>query len=185
MGGYKSLLVYRCAVTIFDLTKEFCAKFLAHPEHRRTVEQMTHAARSGKQNIAEGSKEISSASDMLLSSVSRSSYTELAEDYEDFIRLHKLPLWKKDDPRALRIRAFRESVDVPTNLSNLANWTNLDFTNPENFANLMLTLCMKQGYLMDQFLRAQEQQFVEKGGFRENLFKKRAEYKKRKFVKFD
>ncbi len=185
MGGYKSLLVYRCAVTIFDLTTEFCDTFFSHPKYRRTVEQMTHAARSGKQNIAEGSKELSSASDILLSSVSRSSYTELAEDYEDFLRLNRLPLWNKDDSRALRIRTFREIIDVPTNLSNLANWTNLDFINPENFANLMLTLCMKQGFLLDQFLRFKEKRFVEKGGFRENLFKKRAEYKKREFAKFD
>lgn len=184
MGGYKSLLVYRCAVTIFDLTTEFCQKFLAHPKHRRTIEQMTHAARSGKQNIAEGSKELSAASDITLGSVSRSSYTELTEDYEDFLRLHGFSLWKKDDPRVLRIRAFRESVDVITNLSNLSNWTNLDFTNPENFANLMITLCQKQGYLMDQLLRSKEKLFIEQGGFRENLFRKRREYQKQN-AKFD
>lgn len=177
MGGYKNLLVYRCAATIFDLNAMFCERFLSEPKHRRTVEQMHHAARSGKQNIAEGSKELSSASDLTLNSVSRSSYTELAEDYEDFLRLRGLPIWSKTDPRVLRIRAFRESVGVPTNLTNLANWTNLDFSNPENFANLMLTLCLKQGYLMDQFLRSKEQKFVSEGGFRENLFKKRRDYK--------
>lgn len=175
MGGYKNLLVYRTAVTIFDFTNLFCDRWIE--KRSRTFDQMVQAARSGKQNIAEASKELSAASDMTLSSVSRSSYTELAEDYEDFLRLHTLPVWGKNDPRVLRIRAFRESIDVPTNLSNLSNWTNLDFENPENFANLMLTLCHKQGYLMDQFLRAKEKNFVEKGGFRENLFKKRREYK--------
>ena len=177
MGGYKNLLVYRCAVTIFDLNAIFCERFLADPKHRRTVDQMHHAARSGKQNIAEGSKELSSASDLTLGSVSRSSYTELSEDYEDFLRLRGLPIWQKTDPRVLRIRAFREDVEKPTNLSNLANWTNLDFTNAENFANLMITLCQKQGYLMDQLLRSKERKFVEGGGFRENLFKKRRDYK--------
>ncbi len=180
MAGYKTLLVYRAAVTIFDLNAMFCERFLAHPKHRRTVEQMHHAARSGKQNIAEGSKELSSASDLMLGSVSRSSYTELGEDYEDFLRLHGLAVWPKDDPRVLRIRAFRESVDIPTNLANLANWTNLDFDNPENFANLMITLCYKQGYLMDQFLRAKEGKFVREGGFRENLFKKRKNFQNTK-----
>lgn len=175
MGGYKNLLVYRIAVTIFDLTNLFCDRFI--DKRSRTFDQMIQAARSGKQNIAEASKELSTSSDMTLSSVSRSSYTELAEDYEDFLRLRKLPVWEKQDPRVLRIRAYRESIDVPTNLSNLSNWTNVDFSKPENFANLMLTLCHKQGYLMDQFLRAKEKNFVEKGGFRENLFKKRRDFK--------
>lgn len=79
----------------------------------------------------------------MLSSVSRSSYAELSEDFEDFLRQKGLPVWGKDDPRVIRIRAFRESVDVPTNLTNLANWANLDFENPENFANLMICLCYK------------------------------------------
>lgn len=177
MGGYKSLLVYRLSVTIFDFNNIFCEKFLSNLKYRRTVEQMEQAARSGKQNIAEASKEISSSSDILLSSVSRSSYTELAEDFEDFLRQRNLSLWEKDDPRVLKIRCFRESIDTPTNLTNLSNWTNLNFGNPESFANLMLCLCYKQGYLMDQFLRAKQKKFVEDGGFRENLFKKRREYK--------
>lgn len=181
MGGYKSLLVYRLSVTIFDFNNIFCEKFFSNLKYRRTVEQMEQAARSGKQNIAEASKEISSSSDILLSSVSRSSYTELAEDFEDFLRQRNLSLWEKDDPRVLKIRAFRESIEAPTNLTNLSNWTNLDFDNPENFANLMLCLCYKQGYLMDQFLRAKQKKFIEEGGFRENLFKKRREFKNTKF----
>ncbi len=175
MGGYKNLLVYRCAVTVSDLTTIFCDRWIN--QKSRTFDQMIQAARSGKQNIAEASKELSSSSDLLLNSVSRSSYTELSEDYEDFLRQRELPVWPKTDPRILRIRAFREDIHVPTNLSHLTNWTNLDFSNPENFANLMITLCQKQGYLMDKFLRAKETKFVTEGGFRENLFKKRKEHK--------
>lgn len=177
MGGYKNLLVYRTAVTIFDLNAIFCERFLFHPKHRRTVDQMHHAARSGKQNIAEGSKELSTSSDMVLNSVSRSSYTELAEDYEDFLRLRNLPIWDKNDPRVLQIRAFREVINEPTMLGDFTRSTGLDFSSPENFANLMITLCIKQGYLMDQFLRGKHKRFVEKGGFRENLLKKRLEYR--------
>src|SRR3989338_327480 len=169
MPGYKTLFVYRCAVSIFDFTNIFCDRWV--DKRSRTFDQIIQAARSGKQNIAEASKEISTASDMTLSSVSRSFYTELAEDYEDFLRLRSLPIWVKTDPGVLRIRTFREVIDIPTNLPNLSNWTNLDFSMPENFANLMLTLCHKQGYIMDQFLRAKEKNFVERGGFRENLFK--------------
>lgn len=175
MGGYKTLLIYRTAVTISDLTAIFCERYIN--KKSRTFDQMIQAARSGKQNLSEGSKELSSGGEILLSSTSRSSYTELVEDFEDFLRQKGLPIWEKDDPKVLRIRAFRENIDVPTNLSNLANWTNLDFDNAENFANLMICLCYKQGYLMDQFLRAKQEKFVKEGGFRENLFKKRREFK--------
>lgn len=141
---------------------------------------MYQAGRSGKQNLAEGSKELSSGSDILLSSVSRSSYTELAEDYEDWLRMHGLPVWNKDDPRIMKIRQFREDVNVPTNLTNLTNWSNLNFDEAENFANLMITLCYKQGYLMDQFLRSKQEKFVKEGGFKENLYRKRDEFRKKK-----
>lgn len=175
MGGYKNLLVYRLAVTIYDFTVIFSNRWI--DKKSRTHDQMIQAGRSGKQNIVEASKEISSSSDMVLSSVSRSSYSELLEDYEDFLRQRNLLVWKKDDPRILRIRSFKESIDTPTNLTNLSNWTNLDFEKPENFANMTICLCYKQGYLMDQFLRSKEKKFVQTGGFREDLFKKRRDYK--------
>lgn len=177
MGGYKNLLVYRLSVTIFDFTVIFCGKFLSDLKFKRTVEQMTQAGRSGKQNIVEGSKEISSASDIMLTSVSRASYSELSEDFEDYLRQRHLPIWDKNDPRVLKIRSFKETIGTETNLADLAKWTNLDFDNDENFANLMICLCMKQGYLLDQLLRAKEQKFVQEGGFKENLYKKRREHK--------
>lgn len=175
MGGYKSLLVYRTSTTIYDLTVIFCDKWIN--KKSRTYDQMIQAARSGKQNIVEASKELSSSSDLLLNSVSRSSYAELLEDYEDFLRQKDLLVWKKDDPRILKIRIFKESVDAPTNLANLSNWTNLNFEDSENFANLMICLCYKQGYLLDKLLRSKQEKFIKEGGFRENLFKKRREYK--------
>jgi len=177
VSGFKSLLIYRTSVTIYDFTAIFCDRWV--DKKSRTFDQMIQAARSGKQNIVEASKELSSSSDLMLNSVSRSSYSELGEDFEDFLRQRGLPVWEKNDARVLRIREFRESVETPTNLSNLTNWTNLDFDKPENFANLMVCLCYKQGYLMDQFLRAKQEKFVTEGGFRENLFKKRNDFKKK------
>lgn len=170
-GGYKNLLVYRLAVTIYDGTVVFCERWI--DKKSRTYDQMVQAGRSGKQNIGEGSKELSISSDLLLNSVSRSSYTELGEDYEDFLRQRELPVWDKNDPRVLKIRAYKEDVTKPTNLSNLANLSNLSLDNPEHFANIMLSLCYKQGYLMDQFLRSKERKFVTEGGFRERLYEKR------------
>ncbi len=177
MGGYKSLLVYRLAVTIFDFTVVFCNKFLSNYKYKRTVEQMTQAGRSGKQNIVEGSKELSNASDITLNSVSRSSYAELREDFEDFLRQRGLSIWDRSDPRVLKIRNFKEYVHKETTLADLSKWTNLDFNNGENFANLMICLCYKQEYLMDNLLRAKQEKFVKEGGFRENLFRKRRENK--------
>lgn len=176
MGGYESLLVYRLAVTIDDGTLLFCQKFLSNYSDKRTVEQMIQASRSGKQNIVEGSLEKSCEGNIKLTGVSRASYGELLEDYKDFLRRGKLPLWAKDAPRVLKIRAFRETIGKETNLTNLANWTNLDLNDSEVFANLMICLIYKETYLLDQLLRAQEEKFIKEGGFRENLFKKRREY---------
>lgn len=176
MGGYESLLVYRLAVTIDEGTLLFCQKFLQDWMERRTVEQMIQASRSGKQNIVEGSLEKSCEGNIKLTGVSRASYGELLEDFRDFLRRRKLSLWEKDDPRVLKIRSFREEVGEETNLTNLANWTNLDLNNSEEFANLMICLIYKQTFLLDQLLRAQEEKFIKEGGFRENLFKKRREY---------
>ena len=182
MAGYKSLLIYRTAVTISDLTAIFCRRYI-NPRSR-TFDQMIQASRSGKQNLSEGSKELSSGGEILLSSTSRSSYTELIEDFEDFLRQHNLAVWEKNDQRVLRIRAFRENIATPTSLTNLADWTNLGFENAENFANLMVCLCYKQGYLMDRFLRAKQEKFIKEGGFKENLYKKRQQFKN-KFGKLD
>ena len=111
---------------------------------------MVHAARSGKQNIVYGSLSKSHESNIKLADVSNNSYGELLEDYKDYIRQKELTQWSKDDPRISH----------------------------EAFANLMLTLCYKQIYLMSQFLKANQQRFIKEGGFRENLFKKRLEYRK-------
>lgn len=179
-GGYENLIVYRLAVTVFDGTVDFCNTFLAELKFRRTVEQMIQAARSGKQNIVEGSLEKSAESNLKLTGVARASFGELLEDYKDFLRQRDLPIWSKNDPKVLRIRSYREKITDSTNLSNLANWTNLDLNKPEDYANLMACLIYKENYLLDQLLRAIEAKFVREGGFRENLFRKRIEYKLRR-----
>lgn len=176
MGGYENLLVYRLSVTLHDLTVIFCRQFLHRFEFHRTVDQMIQAARSGKQNIVEGSLEKSVEMNIKLTGVGRASFGELLEDYKDFLRQRELPIWNKSDPRVDRLRQFKESVSSQTNLINLSNWTNLNFDNPENFANLMVCLVYKENYLLDQMPRAQEEKFIREGGFRENLFKKRRSY---------
>lgn len=183
LGGYKSLIVYWLATDIYDLTVIFCNRHI--DKKSRTTDQMIQAARSGKQNIVEGSLEPSVESNIKLTGVARASFGELLEDYKDYLRQNNLPIWSKDDNRVLAIRNLRiypnksnESNETnSTNLSNLTYSTYL--TNPESFSNLMVTLCFKEGYLLDKLLRSQQEKFIKTGGFRENLFKKRVEFKNR------
>ncbi len=174
--GYKNLLVYRLATIIFDLTLEFCALFIQKTS--RTFDQIVQAVRSGKQNIVEGSLEKSLKSYIKLVGVARASFEELLEDLKDFLRTKQLKLWDKNDPRVIQIRTIRitNSPNLPNlpNSPNLANWK----STPESFANLLITLIHLETYLLDQLLRSLEKKFVTEGGYTENLFKKRLEYRK-------
>jgi len=91
---------------IYDATVGFCERFL--DKRSRTVDQMVQAARSGRQNIAEGSRAsgASSQTELRLVNVARASLDELLLDYEDFLRQRGLPLWGKDDPQALKVRTI-------------------------------------------------------------------------------
>lgn len=170
-GGYRSLLVYWMATEIYDLTLLFCKKFINKTS--RTYDQMIQAARSGKQNIVEASLEKSVESNLKLTGVARASYGELLEDYYDFLRQKNLPIWEKNDRRVIAIRKIKSFP----NLSNKTYMTYKSYlTNPESFANLMITLCFKQGYLLDRLLYALKEKFIREGGFRENLFKQRLSY---------
>lgn len=171
-GGYENLLVYWLAVDIHDLTVVFCNRYL--DKKSRTVDQMVQAARSGKQNIVEGSLENSMESNIKLTGVARASFGELLEDYKDYLRQHNLKLWEKESPEVIKIRKFKLETDE-NNKSHESYKSYL--TNPESFANLLITLCFKEGYLLDRLLKAQQESFVKKGGFREKLFRKRIEYK--------
>ena len=186
-GGFESLIVYHQAVEIFDMTFFFTGRFL--DQKSRTKDQMEQAARSGKQNIVEGSLENSVESNLKLTGVARASFGELAEDAKDFLRNKELKLWDKNDRRNLIIRGRKIYPEGGNNWINLSNSTNLtnyikenyqiSIFEPEQIANLLVTLSYKQLYLLDQLLKAIEEKFVKEGGFRENLFKKRLDYRRK------
>lgn len=182
MEGYKNLTTYILATVIYDLTVKFCDRFLApnHPDHpnlpnrpfTRTIDQMTQAGRSGKQNIAEGYSFQSLESYIKLLGVSLGSFKELGLDYEDFLRQRDFSIWPKDDKRVRVFRGFRafwKSLNLP-NTPNLPN-------SPEEAANLLLTFCQMETFLLKKQIDSLKEKFVKEGGFRENLFKKRLEYK--------
>jgi len=172
MEGYKNLTTYILATIIYDLTSQFCQKFLRGK--RRQIEQMEQAARSGKQNIAEGYTFQSLEGYIKLCGVAEGSIKELAADYEDFLRQNKLAIWPKDHEKVRAFRAFR-AVWVKPNLPNTPNLPN----NPEEAANLLLTFCQMESFLLKKQTESLKNKFVREGGFRENLFKKRIDFRQK------
>jgi len=170
MEGYKYLSSYILATVIQDLTVKFCQRYI--DPKSRTTDQMIQAARSGKQNIAEGYSVQSLESYIKLLGVAEGSLRELAIDYEDYLRQHQLPTWSKDDPRVKVFRGFRAVWKAP-NIPNTPNLPN----NPTESANMILTFCQMDTFLIARQLTALKNKFVKNGGFRENLFKKRLEYR--------
>lgn len=98
-GGYRKLKSFQVAQLVFDITVRFCDRYI--DKRSRTHDQMVQAARSGVQNIAEGSQASGTSKkfELKLTNVARASLEELRLDYEDFLRQRGLPLWGRDDPR--------------------------------------------------------------------------------------
>jgi four helix bundle protein len=94
-GDYRTLLSYQKAEVIYEITYRLCARFLKTGD--RTVDPMVQAARSGKQNIVEGSKAglASTESEIKRVNVARASLEELLEDYLDYLRVRDLEVWDK------------------------------------------------------------------------------------------
>lgn len=173
--GYKYLITYQYSSVIYDLTVEFCKMFI--DPKSRTYDQMTQAARSAKQCIAEGSEFASLRSYIRLLGVSKGSLTELAEDYEDFLRQRSLKIWPKSDPRILKMRELRVLGGKDGNLV-LTQFPHVPH-NPELTANLLLTLCRKTTFLLDRQIKSLEEKFIKEGGYTEKLFRKRLNHRKK------
>lgn len=174
-GGYRSLKSYQMATFIYDLTVEFCNRYVE--KYSRTRDQMVQAARSGKQNIAEGSQAsgTSKKTEIKLVGVARASLEELLVDYEDFLRQRQLVIWNKDSFKARKVRALAYT----TNRSYETYTSYLE--NQENAANCLICLINQANFLLDRQLQALEKSFVEHGGFTENLFRKRLAKKNRTY----
>jgi len=169
-GGYQNLMSYQMAEIVYDATVYFCNKYIY--KFSRTHDQMVQAARSGKQNIAEGSMAsgTSKETEIKLIGVARASLEELLIDYKDFLRTNKLTLWDKNHPQALEIRA----------LGKLKDRSYIEDSNPEVSANTIICLIHQTNYLLDQQIRKLEEQFINEGGIRENMMKARLNNKKNK-----
>lgn len=173
--SYKYLKTYMLATVTYDLTNEFCSRYISR--FSRTFDQMIQAGRSGKQNIAEGYEEESLKSYIKLLGVARASITELREDFEDFLRQRKLEIWPKDDSKIRVFREFRVRWvgDTPTTL-NTPTLPN----NPEQAANMLITFCNQEEYLLSHQIESLKEKFIKEGGWTENLRKKRIQWRNTK-----
>lgn len=202
-GGYRSLRSFQVAQLVYDLTVRFCERYI--PRGSRTRDQMVQAARSGVQNIAEGS-EASAASkkmELKLTQVARASLEELKLDYEDYLRQHDLSCWDRthplrqalvdakcqnaDDVAQWVVKTARElcrerlgdgpgGLGMPTGSSGSSSSTFY----PELSANAGLTLATVAGYLLDRQVQALAASFENEGGFTERLYRVRTQRRSRK-----
>jgi four helix bundle suffix protein len=168
-GGYEKLLSFQKARVIFDATARFCERFI--DKRSRTFDQMIQAARSGKQNILEGSQASGTSRDteIKLVNVARASLEELLEDYRDFLRIRDSSLWDKNSKEAMFVRKLGSSKDA----SYESCRTCIETRPPETVANIIICLIHQTNYLLDQQLRRLEKDFLEKGGLRENMTRAR------------
>jgi restriction system protein len=170
-GGYERLRAFQVATAVYDGTVIFANRFI--PRTSRTHDQMVQAARSGRQNIAEGSRAAatSAKSEMELVNWTRASLEELLLDYGDFLRQGKLRTWKKDDEEAIYVRGLSREMkpDDPAAAYNYC----FQYADPAVVANSLICLTHQANFLLDRLLSGLERQFAETGGFKERLTKKR------------
>lgn len=183
-GGYRRLRSFQVTEIIYDGTVAFCARFV--DKRSRTHDQMVQAARSGRQNIAEGSRAsaTSSQTELRLVNVARASLDELLLDYEDFLRQRGLPAWGKDDQQARDVRALgkehRTDWSDPSDRTDAkvyAPW--LNHADPAVVANTLICLIHQANYLLDRQILGLEEQFIKGGGYSERLAAARLEERKR------
>ena len=168
-GGYADLLSYQKAEIVYDATVHFCNRFL--DKRDRTRDQMIQAARSGKQNIIEGSmaSATSTETEIKLTNVARASLEELLADYRDFLRSRNLEEWSRNHPYTARLRQLNRTPGANYETFRKA----VEHPDPAICANAVIGLIKLTNYLLDQQIRRLENDFLEKGGLRERMTRAR------------
>ena len=172
-ANWKNLYFYQKAETLYQLTFVFCERFL-NKHIDRTVDQMVQSARSGKQNIVEGSEDGKTSTEMEVSllNVARSSIGELKEDYKDFITSRKITLWNENHPRFANMQEFtKKNNSLEQYEDYFYKWT------AEEMANIGLTLCYQVDAMMFSYLKKLESEFVSQGGIKERMHAARTGYR--------
>lgn len=165
-GGYQKLQSYQRSLVVYQATVKFCRVFFG--KFDRIVDQMVQAARSGKQNIIEGSMAsgTSKGTEIKLTNVARASLEELLEDYRDFMRDRDIEEWKRDHPYAQRLSKLNRNPDADYETFRKA----VEHKDPAIRANAIAGLIKGTNYLLDQQIRKLEKTFLEEGGLRERMY---------------
>ena len=171
-GDYHNLIAYKKSVIIYDITFFFTQHFLQKGD--RTIDQMLQAARSGKQNIAEGNRAAatSTETEIKLTNVAKASLEELLIDYQDYLRTRNKLLWDGSNPRYEKMRAYAASELIFDQYHSL-----LHKYNDEALANLCITLIHQTSFLLYRLLEKQEKNFLKEGGIKERMYQGRLNVK--------
>ena len=169
-GNYRNMLSYKKTVVIFEMTYYFCHKYLERGD--RTIDQMVQAARSGKQNLIEGSaaSATSAKTEIKLVNVAKASLQELMEDYIDFLRTRGHRQWEEDSKELLAMRELGKNHEDAPFFMNLC-----ETRPPETIANMAIVLIKQADYLIFKQLQTLEENFINEGGFSERMMRARKE----------
>ena len=173
-NNYRTLKAFQKAECVYDVTYYFANKFLCKGD--RTIDQMVQAARSGKQNLAEGNIDgvTSKEMEIKLTNVNRASLHELLLDYEDYLRVRGLEQWPYDDPRCVQTRAFcRKHLDSAVYREKIKDRSD------ETIANIAITLIHQCDVLIRGLIEWQKRNFLENGGIKEEMYRARKAYRDR------
>ena len=174
-GGYQRLITFQKAEIIYDGTYYFCHKYFQ--KFDRTIDQMIQAARSGKQNIIEGSVASGTSKEMeiKLTNVARASFEELMHDYKDFLRVRKLEIWDKTHQYYSHLTKLHKTPNA-----NYETYRKgIESPEPEVAANVMLSLINITSYLLAQQIKTLEKDFLQNGGLRERMSQARINVRKK------
>lgn len=171
-GDYHGLIVYKKAECIYDLTFYFTRTYIGKGD--RTVDQMVQAARSGKQNVIEGSSAsmTSRETEIKLFNVAKASFDELLADYEDYIRVRGLEIWP--DCKIRRVREFCRMNNDSELYRRVA-----PMRDDATIANLCITMINQEIYLLKRLMERAKKDFIENGGIREEMSRARRDYRNR------
>ena len=174
-GHYRHLRVYQVTEIIYDITYYFTQHYLTKGD--RTIDQMVQAARSGKQNIAEGNQAAatSSETEIKLTNVAKASLEELLDDYEDYLRVRNLQQWDNQHPRYEKMREYARSEQIKKDYAE-----KIQRMNDEEIANLCITLIHQAMYMLHKLLVTMQNRFVTEGGIKERMYQSRTDYRNNK-----
>ncbi|MBQ9586619.1 MAG: four helix bundle suffix domain-containing protein [Bacteroidales bacterium] len=178
-ADWRNLRVYQKSDVLCQITEVFCRRFM--PRYGdRTVDQMVQAARSGKQNIVEGSENGKTSSEMELKllNVARASIAELREDYEDYLKKHRLLQWDKSNPRFAAMLQFCRQNNEYMSYEPI-----MEKISDEEFCNMAITLCHFTDSMLNSYLKYLEQRFITEGGIKERMHSARTGYRREQDAK--